>query len=109
MDHRALGHSLRTEDVEQVIEGVARVNHEGQVELLGEGDLASEGLTLDITRRVLVVVVETAFADADQFWVPGARQFLNGGEVARGVVRVQAHRGVNLHRTGQFRDGERLT
>ena len=65
MHDRARRHPDVVEDREQVIEGVADVQHDGEVPRDGEGELGAQGHELGVARRVLVVVVEAALPDPD--------------------------------------------
>ena len=60
VEHRALGHALGVEDGERVVPGLAGVDHERQVVLVGEADLRGEHPALHVAGRVVVVVVEPA-------------------------------------------------
>src|SRR6476661_526175 len=75
-----------------VVLGVARMDDDGDAMLVGEGELRGEGRALAVARRMIVVVIESAFADGD-----GAARELaaDGSDVthgveAGGVVRVDA-------------------
>ena len=52
--------------VEEIVEGVARVDDEGEIELEGQGDLGGKGLSLLGFRGMFVVVVEPALPDSHQ-------------------------------------------
>ncbi len=89
VEHGVLGGALGGEHVERVVPGVAAVDDQWQVELMGELDLFGEGLALDVTWRVLVVVVEAGLADRHHPWL--VEQVDDGVDALAGVVRVQAH------------------
>ena len=65
VQHRAFGNAFGIEHVEQVGPGVAGVNDQCEVVRVGQPDLRRERVALGGTRRVLVVVVESALAHRD--------------------------------------------
>ena len=77
-----------------VILGVARVNDNGTLELARQGELFGESTALLQTRRVVVVIVEAAFADRDG---AAGNQLAKGSNItnrveAGSVVRVDTGR-----------------
>ena len=63
VDHRARWHALTLKYIAQIVECVASVDHEGQVQLLGERDLGHECGALDRTGRMFVKIVKSALPD----------------------------------------------
>ena len=91
MEHRARGHALGVEDGERVVPRLAGVDHQGQVALVGQGDLGGEHVPLHRAGRVVVVVVEPALAHGHH---PGLVQQVDDPvEPVAGLVGVQADRG----------------
>ena len=87
VEHRAWRHALGVEHGERVVPGLAGVDHERQVVLVGEADLRREHLALHVAGRVVVVVVEPALAHGHD---PGRSQQLGQAvEPVAGVVRVK--------------------
>ena len=77
-----------------VILGVARVNDNGALELARQRELFGESAALLETRRVIVVIIEAAFADRDG---ASGDQLAKGSNIANrveagSVVRVDARR-----------------
>ena len=58
----ALGHAFRTEDVEELVPRIARVDDERELMCVGQRDLRRERGALRVARRVFVVIVEAALA-----------------------------------------------
>jgi hypothetical protein len=101
----------------RVIFGVTGVHDHGTIELVSERELRRERAALQVTRRVIVVVVETAFADGNR---TVADEALDRLDVAQGievgaVVRVDAggeknEAGMSIGDVrGAFRGGNRFT
>ena len=65
MNHGSFRHSLGRQNVGRVVPGVTCVDDEREFESLRERDLFGEHLSLHVARRVVVEVVETAFAHRD--------------------------------------------
>lgn len=73
---------------------LARMQHNGPMQLGGESDLRVEGTTLLFARSVIVVIVESTLADRNG---ANGNGLANGGPIAQviprvGVVRVHAAR-----------------
>ena len=102
MHDRARRNAFTFQYLEEVIKSVTRVDHERQIELVGETDLGGERLTLRHARRVFVEVVEPALADSHESWVASSGQLHYGRDVVEGVVGVKADRGVDVDVTGHF-------
>ena len=96
VEDRPLGHSLVLEDREGVVPRLSGVDDEREVVAIRQGDLSGKDVALDISRRVVVVVVEPALADGHD---TGPAQALARGQLVEelghraqpglGVVRVQ--------------------
>ena len=75
------------EHVERLVPGVAGVDHEREIEPMGESDLRCECLALDVPWRVVVVVVQPCLADGDD---PGvAEQIGDGVDPVSRLVRME--------------------
>src|SRR5437867_13434989 len=86
-----------------VVLGVARVHDDGAMELGGEGQLCLEGTPLLRTGRVVVVIVEPAFADragAADDMLRDARKVPCRVEAA-GIVRMHASSEIHELRMGR--------
>ena len=77
--------------------GVATVDDDGQIELARELQLTDQDLPLHVARRMVVVIIESDFANRHQLRM--RRELSELVEMAvprlRGLVRVNARRGVN--------------
>lgn len=78
-----------------IVLGVARVDDDRPIELARDRELRREGAPLQLARRVVVMGVETAFADRDG----AARDELANG--VRIADRVEAGRVVRMHARGE--------
>ena len=98
--------ALGDPDVEQLPVGVRivspRVDHDGKVELAGEGDLLGEDFTLDLTGGVHVVVVEAALADRHYLGVLELAADLRAPAIVElgGLVGVDPDRGEDARVAG---------
>ena len=63
MQHGSLGDALGPQHVEQIGPGVAGVDHQREIVRVRQPDLRGERRPLRVARRMLVVVVQPAFAD----------------------------------------------
>src|SRR5580658_2887366 len=106
MQHRLeLAHGdLLPEDRGDVVVRVARVDHERQSQLARHGDLAAKHARCDVTRSVIVVIVETRLADADAFGMrgEGANRYGVDLRLLGHLMRMSAYREVNIWKS--FRD-----
>lgn len=73
---------------------IARVDHHGKIETPGQRQLLSEGTPLKITRRIVVVVIQTAFTNGDRTLGQQLRQCVDvaGRIKIRRIVRMHARR-----------------
>jgi hypothetical protein len=116
--------SLRLRDERaRVVLGLSSMNHDWPPHLRGEGDLSRKRGALSLTRRVVVVIVEAAFADGNggsqQLAQPrNIAPFVEGGSIVRmdsrsredkaGVLgRVRGRERRRLQRLSDADDGRR--
>ncbi len=95
MDDAAdVGGTFAFEDLERVGRGATRVNHDRLLHVAREVNQARERLSLYVARRVVVVVVESDFADGDDLRLVRERfDFRIGGVVERDcVMRMNTER-----------------
>ena len=82
------------QDCRDIVVGVARMDDEREVELARKRDLPTKDALGDVTRRVVVMIVEASLADADTFGMIG--ECAHGGEVLRPLssrlMRMRADR-----------------
>ena len=101
----ALPHFFR-EDRGCVVIGFARVNDERQACLARGSDVGAEAALLRFARAVLVIIIETRFADADDFWMLGKFNEARGVGVrfGRGFMGMDADGAIDIGEA--FGDGE---
>jgi hypothetical protein len=69
------GSPVVAKDAEEIVPGIvtveawSAVDEDGKAGFGGYGELLAEGLSLDVSGRVAVPVVESDFADGDELWV----------------------------------------
>ena len=78
-------------------QAVASVDHDGFARIAGDTHLLDEHIALDVTRRVVVVVIQSDLADRDDFRV--RREFgkpsIGFAVGLRGIVRMHTNGRVN--------------
>src|SRR5678815_3329638 len=65
MEHSPSRYANPREDVEGVVPRLARVDHEREIALVGQGYLGGKNVALNTARRVVVVIVQSALSDGD--------------------------------------------
>ena len=63
VEHRAVGRAFGVEDGERLVPRLPRVDHERELSVVGDADLVTEDVGLDVSGRAVVVEVETTLAD----------------------------------------------
>ena len=80
------------------------MDDERQAELAREGDLGAKDALGDVARRVIIVIVETGFADADAFGMRGERRACAVevlGPLAGRLVRMRADGEIDARRSAR--------
>jgi hypothetical protein len=110
------GRSRFTKDRSRIVLGVARVHDDWLACLLGQLYLGRERFPLLSTRRIVVMIVETAFADGDGFAEERAQEWnITRGVESGGVVGMDTCRGedeagiCDCDRAGDLSRGQRFT
>src|ERR1019366_3026366 len=96
--HYARSGPVFPQDRHRVVPSFAGMDGDRQIYIAGKFQLLDENLTLDLSRREIVVVVQADFAECDHFRVGCKRaQIIIGlwGYLGR-VMRVHTDRGVDL-------------
>ena len=97
-------------DCARILFGVPGVHDDRPLRLGGKRNLCGEGVSLSPAGRVVVVVVETAFADGDSASIEQLAQLRNVAARIKpcGIVRVDASRRENETRIlGRAPSGDR--
>jgi hypothetical protein len=104
------GRACVTNDCTRIVLGVPSVHDDWSPRLGGKRNLRGERVSLGLAGRVVVMVVETAFADRDSPSLEQLAQLRNvsGRIEGRGVVRMDAGRRENESRVlSRARGGDR--